>query len=571
MSLIRSVVLFFIASNYLISQNWPTFGGDNSRSGFSQMSGPTSIQDLQWKITNAGITTLGNAVYTFGNKLVTSRVTFSPYIGFVECRELSTGSLLWKSPDILPTSILYCIGMNYDAVYVNDYSNGDIFALSLEDGKILWKSAVKSYVFGAYPGCVFACNGDPIIGGEPSKSNFTMRLDKLTGKAKWINKTLIAVTPNAALACNDVKVYRITGGITLPIKLTAIDIETGQNLYSSEPIPGDGDQENPITLGKDGMIYFTRDGGKFYAFKDNGSAFEIVWTYDLSEITGAALSGNVTIGPDDNIYMYDKPYIIKLDHKDGSVIESSAFEYNVSQPSMTIDADTNIYFNNGLGQFYCLTSDLQDSKWNLSAGNNVYSNMGVGQNGIMVLTYGGRTIQAYQTRKERKCVADFKASKYRIEVGEEIQFTDQSSYFPEEWDWSFVGAETTRSTLPNPTGIKYSKIGIYDVTLKVKNKFGENQVSKNCLIEVIDSKNSVYNLSVSQALIYPNPSSGFINIVMDENFDKEIVITNSIGNELESHIIKPGHNKINLEHLTDGFYFIIFKAENKVISKLMKI
>ncbi len=564
------LLLLFIISSELNSQNWSTFAGNNSRSGQSLLSGPTSLLDLKWKITDAGNTTLGNAIYSFGNRFVTSRVTFSPYVGYVECRDLENGSLHWKSPNILPTSILYCIGMTNDAVYVNDYSNGDIFALRIADGKVLWKSAEKSYIFGAYPGCVFACNGDPIIGGEPGKSNFTMRLDKRTGKTKWINKTLIAITPNSALACNETKIYRITGGITLPIKLTSLDIESGKTLYSSEAIPGDGDQENPITLGKDGMIYFKRDGGLFYAFRDNGMGFEIVWTYNLAEISGAALSGNVSIGPDQNIYIFDNRYILKLDHKDGSVIESSLLEFNMSQASLNIDADTNIYFNTGLGQFYCLSSNLQEVKWFTNANNNVYSNMGLGKEGIMVLTQGGKTILAYQTNKLRKCIADFSVNKYQVQVGEELSFTDQSSYMPVEWEWIFSGADISKSFQQNPSGIKYSKVGIYDVGLKVKNKYGENETIKNCLIEVINSQNAVANIKNSEIFIYPNPATDFLNIKITELVEQEIVIVNTLGQKIKTAQLRSGINPIYIEHLSTGIYFIYSLPKRDINTSFIK-
>jgi len=58
------------------------------------MSGIKDFNSPDWVIHNAGISTLGNAVYSQGNRFVTSGITFSPYKGSIECRNLKDGSLL---------------------------------------------------------------------------------------------------------------------------------------------------------------------------------------------------------------------------------------------------------------------------------------------------------------------------------------------------------------------------------------------------------------------------------------------------------------------------------------------
>ena len=73
------------------------------------------------------------------------------------------------------------IGYNEDGVYAHDYSTDTIYALHPDDGTIKWRSKVKSQTFGAYPGCVFACNGDLIVNGPVGSGKFTMRLNKHTG------------------------------------------------------------------------------------------------------------------------------------------------------------------------------------------------------------------------------------------------------------------------------------------------------------------------------------------------------------------------------------------------------
>jgi outer membrane protein assembly factor BamB len=458
-----------------------------------------------WSVNSPLQTTLGNAVYTFGDRFVTSRITFSPYRGSVECRNLQTGALLWTSPFISNTAILYVIGFTEDGVYVNDYATGEIYALYPEDGRIRWKAPIRSTTFGAYPGCVFACNGDPILAGRSEDGRFTVRLDKHTGQLVWSNNTLIAVTPNAALAAAENRVYRITGGITLPIVLTAIDIETGKTLYSSSPIPGDGDQENPITLGPGGKIYFWRDGGKLYAYEDDGNSFRELWSYTPQVITGAALSGNISLAVDGDLYVFDTDRVLKLDQLTGDPVSGTA-SFSFSQPSISVGADSTVYLNDGKGQFYAYTADLQNKKWQLAANGNVYCNPALAKDGILVLTQAGTRIIAYKYSGERAPVADISVSKLRIMVGESVDFYDQSSYGPEEWEWTFTGARTASSSEKDPRAIFYDAEGVYDVGLRVRNAHGADSLVAFCKIEVVSATATENELDDWDIRIYPNPA-----------------------------------------------------------------
>ena len=296
MPTIRLTTLFLLLSlQSLFSQNWSVFGGGSLRNGRTKIAAPESVTTPKWTVS-APVSILGNAVYSFGDRFVTSRITFSPYKGNIECRNLQTGALLWASPFLSSTSILYATGFTQDAVYAHDYSNDSIYALRPDNGQIKWRSSIKSHTFGAYPGFTFACNGDPILNGPILQGIFTMRLDKNTGAPLWTNSTIIAIGPSAILGVRGDRVYRITGGITVPIVLTAIDADTGEDLYDSAPIPGDGDQENPLTLGDRSEIYFWRDGGNLYAFNDLGFGFEQKWAYTPAVTSGASLTGNITLG-----------------------------------------------------------------------------------------------------------------------------------------------------------------------------------------------------------------------------------------------------------------------------------
>jgi outer membrane protein assembly factor BamB len=552
----RTIILVIIAILQVISslsaQNWSTFGGNNNRNGRTKIAGPTSVTTPKWAVSSA-TTTLGNAVYTFGDRFITSRITFSPYKGNIECRSLQNGQLLWTSPFISNTSILYATGFTQDAVYAHDYATDTVYALYPETGQIKWKSAIESHTFGAYPGFVFACNGDPILNGQVYDGIFTIRLDKNTGEPLWTNSTVIAIGPSWVLATRDDKVYRITGGISLPITLTAIDANTGQNLYSSAPIPGDGDQENPLTLGDNGEVYFWRDGGKLHAYKDKGASFDPIWAYTPATTTGAALSGNISLDNQGNLYVFDASRVKRINRLTGTVMAES-IELNMSQPSLTIDGDSSVIVNTGQGQFISFRPDLQAIKWQLAAPNNVYCNPAPSKDGIMVFTFGGNQIRAYQSDQNRAPVADFSVASTSIEVNQPLSFQDQSSYQPDTWTWHFEGGTPASSGLPNPT-VTYAQPGTYDVLLVVENAMGTDTIRKSCLVEVVPATSSQKEPVVQELRVYPNPATDWLSFQWPaEETDLLCLVTDVAGRIVHQEMLGNERFMLNVQCLPPGWY-----------------
>lgn len=66
-------------------------------------------------------------------------------------------------------------------------------------------------------------------------------------------------------------------------------------------------------------------------------------------------------------------------------------------------------------------------------------------------------------------------------------FTDQTTGNPTAWSWSFPGAVPSGSTLQNPAMVCYPVTGTFDVTLTVSNGGGNNSITKNGYITVIQS------------------------------------------------------------------------------------
>jgi len=514
-----------------MGQNWSTFGGGNGRNGISKMTGPTSISSLYWSQSTSN-SSLGNAVYSFGDKFVTSRIIFSPYSGRIECRSISSGTLLWTSPFFSANSIMYAIGFTEYAVYGHDYNNDSLYAFNINNGNILWRSPFKSSSFGGYNGALFTCNGDLIVNGPTSSGIFTMRINKNNGDTVWTNRDLIAITPSQGLAMHDRNLYRLTGGFTTPIVLTAIDIQTGISQYNSAPIPGDPDQEFPITVGPDGTIYFWRDGGKLYAYADNGTSFSQRWIY--TPVSAGLFTGNITVGIDNSIYIFDNNKVKKLNQQTGIVSDSSV-TFNLSLSTITIALDSTVYLNSGTGIVYALSSNLQNIKWQLNTNNSVYSNPGILKDGVMIITESGNSIRAFKPSLQ----------------------------------WTFAGAAVSNSTLQNPIGIVYNAPGIYDVKLIAQNANGHDSIVKACQIEVLLGPTLKKDIDINDFNLYPNPFSNFICIESNLNYnDIPYKIVDLSGKILLQDLMH--ENKINLDFLHPGFYLITLGHQQIKTYKILK-
>lgn len=553
------IFISFLAHSLVFSQNWNTFGGSSSRNGLSKITGPQNVTSTFWNITSTNLTTLGNAVYTFGDKFVTSRIQFAPYTGLIECRDLQNGSLIWQTPFVSNTSILYCIGFNEDGVYAHDYDSDTVYAFNVDDGTIKWSSQLTSQTFGAYPGCVFACNGDLIVNGPGPAGMSTMRLDKYTGDTVWTNANTFSIGPAVGLAANETAVYRITGAITSPIRLTAIDINTGVTKYFTPHIPGDADQENPIVIGSDGTIYFWRDGGNLFAYEDNGTGLAQKWFYIPQSTTGAAFYGNLAEGVDGNLYVFDSGKIRRIDYTNGGVMDSSIV--NINQGSISVGADSTVYVNDQNGMFYALSYDLQTVKWQTAVASNYYCNPALAKDGIMVMTGGGYNIKAYKPTVTLKPVADFRASATKVFTNQPVDFFDQSSYTPTSWQWNFPGANTTSSTQQNPTGIIYSAAGIYEVVLIAGNAVGSDSITKSCYIEVeVSTAVNEFTVNSLQFTIYPNPADDelVINQLSLEKNISTLEVFDVHGKKVWNTIIPPSTSNFKLQtsNFPNGIYLV---------------
>jgi PKD repeat protein len=103
--------------------------------------------------------------------------------------------------------------------------------------------------------------------------------------------------------------------------------------------------------------------------------------------------------------------------------------------------------------------------------------------------------------------------------------------------------------------------GIYKVN--VTNSFGcsklsgKKTVTANCRFE------DVALISRDKINIYPNPSSGYFNVVMNKNNSYEIIVFDLSGKEAERYPITNAKNQIIGKNLQPGFYLCEIIYENK--------
>ncbi|MCX7833749.1 MAG: T9SS type A sorting domain-containing protein [Ignavibacteria bacterium] len=507
--LILITLFSIILNSNLYSQNWYTFAGNNQKNGVTKMSGPISVSTPYWTVTSTNFSYWGNAVYTFGDKFVTARVSLSPYKGIVELRSLTTGELIWQKT-VNDSARMYVVGFTEDAVYAHDYLGMKLYALNISDGSIKW--SISANMFPGNTGICFAPDGDPII--------FQKRLDRKTGTPKWTNNYVIPVSPDGGYVVYNNTYYHWTGAIGSPIKLIAIDINTGLTKYMTNALPGAGDQENDLVVGPDGTIYIARDGGSLHAFIDNGTGFVQKWA-----LTPAVLVKS--IGPNNVLYCANvnngvfSGKLMRVNGMNGIVIDSVSD--NIPAGYVTVDNDSTVYVNTveaANGRYFAFTPDLQTIKWQLNIPYTYYSGCPIGKEGVFITIGNGYQITAYKPNINRKPVADFRVSSRDIFTGDSVNFYDQSSYSPTSWQWTFTGATPSSSTLQNPTGIKYLNTGVYEVKLVVSNSYGSDTLIKSSYIFVTQSSAIKENKNENPNTYklyqnYPNPFNVFTVITYE--------------------------------------------------------
>lgn len=152
-----------------------------------------------------------------------------------------------------------------------------------------------------------------------------------------------------------------------------------------------------------------------------------------------------------------------------------------------------------------------------------------------------------------KPVASFQSSDTVFCENSCINFTDKSTNFPTNWEWTFQGATPASSTAKNPQGICYPVSGIYNVKLLAYNSGGKDSVIVNSLIHVnltpptptiTHSNDTLYSSTDTAYAVYqwyknssiiPGATNSYLVVSSSGNYN--VSVTNTAGCSVASGIV----------------------------------
>jgi len=398
------LLVFFLLSIYLIADNWQTGpGGKPSRHGLSTEIGPQAA-DLLWQGSVSAV--VAQQAVIDGDIVVMSRmfnINNVLYGTKIVAHDLITGDTLWTkglpvdfpSTDWRSRVSAFKDGVVY-ATRAGNTNYSYMYALDVADGSIIWKSEGLVNE-SSTEGSSFSSNGDLIVGNFDN----IIRINHLDGTTVWQTIRSCPTTGGGEVAVFGSKGYYWEAAAYGP-KISVIDLESGDYLYSSESLsPGFIQQVAPF-VGPDGTVYGTRTANNvstdfLFALNDKGSYFEIKWSVPLSFVPFATFG----VGPDGSVYSYSQSdEVIRIDPLNGNVIDTS--EVNLGgdfpQPRMAIDAQGFVFVTNGGftgGALYSFNPDLT-LRWSENITNVNVGGPAIGNNGTMVVCGTGTNVRAYE-------------------------------------------------------------------------------------------------------------------------------------------------------------------------------
>lgn len=150
-----------------------------------------------------------------------------------------------------------------------------------------------------------------------------------------------------------------------------------------------------------------------------------------------------------------------------------------------------------------------------------------------------------------------------------IQFVDASAYEVEEWYWDFGDGNRSRDTSPLHT---YSKNGVYQVCLIVKNKNGADTLCRTLYIGVVSNSDPNKNIDFQ---LFPNPFTSVMIINVNDYLPTKMLMTlyDLQGKAVLHRRLYQGSNVIDVEGLNSGVYVVEIKEQGIVVKseKLVKM
>ncbi len=176
----------------------------------------------------------------------------------------------------------------------------------------------------------------------------------------------------------------------------------------------------------------------------------------------------------------------------------------------------------------------------------------------------------------KETVLNFTADDNNIVMGSTVNFSVNTLvYGYDSYQWFFTGG-IPEITTENSPSVQYPDAGSYNVKLIAYNGYGcADTIFKNNYITVTDTVTEItqhYNL-LKETKIYPNPAGKFFNIKVPNSIvNKEIKVElyTILGKLILEERINRANNKINIEHVKAGAYFVkIYNKNENIVRKLL--
>jgi hypothetical protein len=138
-------------------------------------------------------------------------------------------------------------------------------------------------------------------------------------------------------------------------------------------------------------------------------------------------------------------------------------------------------------------------------------------------------------------------------AGTNVSFNDASAGIrPAEWYWEFEGGVPATSTEKNPT-VSFPRPGKYSVKLTISNG---NQSSTEEKVDYV-------HVTVSDLVVYPNPSSDFITIEQPARvLVRQVELVNQMGQVIVIEETRDRVLRLDVRHLPQGIYILRIKSTN---------
>jgi outer membrane protein assembly factor BamB len=390
------LMIIVLYSAKIKAQDWNVgSGGNSSRNCLSAVANGPTAADILWQKETEAV--FHQQTVIDGEIAVTCPIIDLNDVlhgTLIIARNLSTGDTLWTKdlPVVFPETewrnrvSSFKNGVVY-ATRSGNTNSSYLYALDASDGSIIWQSDSLIDEYGN-ESCSFTDDGNLIVGNLFD----ILCIDANTGETIWQTQREQPAPTSGGM---EVSVYGNRGYYWVANnygpRISVINLETGENLYSSESVSPGLFQQLCLFVGTDGTVYAPRSQNNpatdfIVAYQDTGDTFSEKWRVPIGYFPFST-SGE---GPDGSIYTYSSSgELIRLNPASGEIVNTSVpfLLEPVNSPRMAIDKAGLIFVTNGgeSGAIYSFNPDLT-LRWMANVGVLNHSGPALADNGTLIIS-----------------------------------------------------------------------------------------------------------------------------------------------------------------------------------------